>query len=169
MTQATRLHFTDKTLFVRDTAGQYHIAPSDLVVEECRRRLDKQCAAEPLTSPGKAAAWCMAKLSPLEHEVFACIFLDSQNRAIAFSRLFRGTIDGASVYPREVVKAALNKNATAVMLAHNHPSGNVVPSDADRHITQRLKQALSMVDVKVLDHFIVGGGQWYSFAEHGLL
>ncbi len=169
MNTATRPTILDKTLFVRDSAGQYHIAPSDLVIEECRRRLDKQCANKLLDSPEKAADWCMAKLSPLEHEVFACIFLDTQHRVIAFSRLFRGTIDAASVYLREVVKAALVKNATAVIFCHNHPSGNPSPSEADKAITQRLKQALALVDVKVLDHFIVGGGQWHSFAQTGLL
>jgi DNA repair protein RadC len=169
MKHATHLNLTDRTLFVRDAAGQYHIAPSDLVIEECLRRLDKQFINEPLDSPKKAGDWCVAKLSPLDHEVFACIFLDNQHRVIAFSRLFRGTIDGASVYPREVVKAALNKNAAAVIMTHNHPSGMCEPSEADKAITQRLKQALALVEIRTLDHFIVGGGQWYSLAEHGLI
>lgn len=169
MAQATQPHFTDKTLFVRDTAGRYHIAPTEWVVEECRRRLDQQLACEPLNDPKKAGDWCMSRLSPLEHEVFACMLLDNQHRVIEFVHMFRGTIDGASVHPREVVKAALNRNAAAVMLAHNHPSGNTEPSEADKAVTRILVKALATVEVKVLDHFVVGGGQWYSFAEHGLL
>jgi DNA repair protein RadC len=104
------------------------------------------------------------------HEVFGCLWLDNQHRVLEFEELFHGTIDGASVYPREVVRAALRLNAAAVIFAHNHPSGVAEPSEADRMITQRLKQALNLIDIRVLDHFIVGDGdQAYSFAEHGLL
>jgi DNA repair protein RadC len=169
MAQDKRLTVIDKTLFVRDSAGQYHIAPTDLVVEECRRRLDKKYASEPMDSPQKMVDWCMARLSPLEHEVFACIFLSSDLRVIAFSRMFRGTIDSASVHPREVVKAALGNNAAAAIFAHNHPSGEALPSEADKAITRTLKQALALVEVKVLDHIIVGGSRWCSFALAGLL
>jgi DNA repair protein RadC len=108
------------------------------------------------------------KLAPYEHEVFVCLFLDNQHRVIACDELFRGTIDGASVYPREVVKAALQYNAAALIMAHNHPSGISDPSQADRVITEKLKEALALIDVRVLDHFIVGENV-YSFAEHGLL
>ena len=101
--------------------------------------------------------------------MFACLFLDNQHRVILLEELFRGTIDGASVYPREVVKQALYHNAAAVIFAHNHPSGISEPSQADKHITEKLKQALSLFDIRVLDHFIIGDGQPYSFAEHGLL
>ena len=95
--------------------------------------------------------------------------MDNQHRVLEFSELFRGTIDGASVYPREVVKTALSKNAAAVIFAHNHPSGLAQPSEADRAITNRLRSALNVVDIRVLDHFIVGAEEIYSFAEHGLL
>jgi DNA repair protein RadC len=101
--------------------------------------------------------------------VFACLFLDNQNRVIQLIELFRGTIDSTSVYPREVAKQALHHNAAAVIFAHNHPSGIAEPSLADKHITEKLKQALALFDIRVLDHFIIGDGQPYSFAEHGLI
>ena len=121
-----------------------------------------------LTSPALAKDAIQLRLAGLAHEVFACLFLDNQHRVIKFEEMFRGTIDGASVYPREVVKAALACNAAAVMFAHNHPSGVADPSEADKHITRRLKEALAMVDIRVLDHFVVGD-VIYSFAEQGLL
>ena len=104
-----------------------------------------------------------------EHEVFAALFLDSQHRLIEYVELFRGTIDQASVYPREVVKEALRLNAAAVVFSHNHPSGSPEPSQADRVLTQRLKEALALVDVRTLDHIVVGGAVTTSFAECGLL
>jgi DNA repair protein RadC len=113
--------------------------------------------------------YLLCRLRGYAHEVFACLFLDNQHRVIAFEELFRGTIDGASVYPREVVKKALAANSAAVIFAHNHPSGVAEPSEADKHITQRLRQALGLIDVRVLDHFIVGEGRPFSFAEHGLI
>ncbi|MBL1321304.1 MAG: DNA repair protein RadC [Methylophaga sp.] len=118
---------------------------------------------------------CVAKdylithFSNREHEVFSCLFLDNQHRLIAFEELFRGTIDGANVYPREVVKRALQLNAAAVIFAHNHPSGFTEPSQADKSITSRLQHALGVVDIGVLDHIIVGGGSAYSFSKHGLI
>jgi DNA repair protein RadC len=110
-----------------------------------------------------------AKLRHEPHEVFACLFLDNRHRIIFFEELFQGTIDGASVHPRQVVKRALYHNAAAIILAHNHPSGIAEPSRADEQITSRLKEALSLIDVRVLDHFIIGDGQIFSFAERGLL
>jgi DNA repair protein RadC len=104
-----------------------------------------------------------------EHEVFVMLFLDAQNRVIDAEELFRGTLTQTSVYPREIVKSALRQNAAAVMFAHNHPSGVAEPSHADELLTQALKQALALVDVKVLDHFIVAGASILSFAERGLL
>jgi DNA repair protein RadC len=101
--------------------------------------------------------------------VFCCLYLDSQHRVIAFEELFEGTLNAASVYPREVVQAALQRGAAAVILAHNHPSGVSEPSQADLWITERLSQALELVDIKVLDHMIVGEGAALSFAEQGLL
>ncbi|MDP3839076.1 MAG: DNA repair protein RadC [Methylococcales bacterium] len=122
-----------------------------------------------LTSPDITRAYLSAQLRGYSYEVFACLFLDNQHRVIQLDELFRGTIDGASVYPREVVKKALHHNAAAVIFAHNHPSGITEPSTADKHITEKLKQALALFDIRVLDHFIIGDGQPYSFAEHGLL
>ena len=102
-------------------------------------------------------------------EVFACLYLDNRHRVLHFEELFRGTIDGASVHPREVVKAALHRNAAAVILAHNHPSGVAEPSAADRQITERLKSALQLVEIRVLDHLVVGDQDCVSFAERGWL
>ncbi len=122
-----------------------------------------------LTNPRATKEFMRMRLRDLPHEVFCCIYLDNRNRVIAFDELFRGTIDGASVHPREVVKEALARNASAVILAHNHPSGVAEPSQADELITRRLKQALALVDIRVLDHLIVGDGVCESFAERGLL
>ncbi len=121
-----------------------------------------------LTSPSSTSDYLMAQLKDYQHEVFACLFLDNQHSVIKFEEMFRGTIDGASVYPREIVKKALSYNAAAVIFAHNHPSGNSEPSQADKQITQKLKQALSLFDIRVLDHFIIGEGS-FSFASHGLI
>ena len=122
-----------------------------------------------LTSPEITRAYLSAQLRGYSYEVFACLFLDNQHRVIKLDELFRGTIDGASVYPREVVKQALYHNAAAVIFAHNHPSGITEPSLADKQITEKLKQALILFDIRVLDHFIIGDGEPYSFAEHGHL
>jgi DNA repair protein RadC len=109
------------------------------------------------------------RFAGLEHEVFCCLYLDNRNRVIACEELFRGTIDGASVHPRAVVKRALIHNAAAIILAHNHPSGVAEPSQADELITRRLKQALALVDIRVLDHLIVADAVVESMAERGLL
>ena len=122
-----------------------------------------------LTSPEITKAYLSAQLRGYSYEVFACLFLDNQHRVIQLDELFKGTIDGASVYPREVVKQALHYNAAAVIFAHNHPSGISLPSQADKQITEKLKQALALFDIRVLDHFIIGDGEPYSFAEHGQL
>ena len=122
-----------------------------------------------LTSPEITKAYLSAQLRGYSYEVFACLFLDNQHRVIKLDELFRGTIDGASVYPREVVKQALYHNAAAVIFAHNHPSGITLPSQSDKQITEKLKQALALFDIRVLDHFIIGDGDPYSFAEHGLM
>ena len=122
-----------------------------------------------LTSPEITRAYLSAQLRGYSYEVFACLFLDNQHRVIILEELFRGTIDGASVYPREVVKQALHHNAAAVIFAHNHPSGITEPSQADKQITEKLKKALELFDIRVLDHFIIGDGDPYSFAEHGLI
>lgn len=122
-----------------------------------------------LNSPSAVREYLRLLLSPLEHEVFFCLFLDAQNRMIEAEELFRGTLTQTSVYPREVVKRALFHNCGAVIFAHNHPSGIAEPSHADETLTQALKQALALVDVRVLDHFIVAGSSVLSFAERGLI
>ena len=122
-----------------------------------------------LTSPSVTRDYLMTRLAEREYEVFCVIHLDNRHRVIEIQELFRGTVDGASVYPREVVKEALDHNASAVILAHNHPSSVCEPSHADRMITTRLREALAMVDIRVLDHFIVGGPDVLSFSERGLL
>jgi DNA repair protein RadC len=122
-----------------------------------------------LTSATKTRDYLTRELRGYGHEVFGCLFLDSQHRVIVFEELFHGTLDGASVYPRQVAVRALKHNAAALILAHNHPSGEANPSTADKQITNRLKQALDLFDIAILDHFIIGDGQAFSFAEHGLI
>ncbi len=124
---------------------------------------------EAITDPGTTRRFLKSKLRGYAREVFACLFMDNQHRLIKYEELFFGTIDGASVHPREVVKHALKHNAAAVIFAHNHPSGVAEPSQADQRITDRLKSALLLVDVRVLDHMIVGDKEVLSFAERGLL
>lgn len=120
-----------------------------------------------MSSPADTKAFLRLHIGALEHEVFSCLFMDTKNRLIDYSELFRGTLTHTSVYPREIVKVAINHNAAAVIFAHNHPSGEKEPSNADRLLTTTLKQALAMIDVRVLDHIIVAGTDTYSFAEHG--
>lgn len=122
-----------------------------------------------IRSPADTESFLMARLRHLQHELFCCIYLDNRHRVIHFSELFRGTIDGTSVYPREVVKEALRLNAAAVIAAHNHPSGVAEPSQADERITRRLKSALELVDIRLLDHLIVGDGRCSSLASRGLV
>lgn len=124
---------------------------------------------ETLSDPGQAGAYFSRKLRPLPHEVFACLFLDTRHRVIAYEELFRGTLDGSEVHPREVARRCLAHNAAAVLFGHNHPSGNPEPSAADRAVTARLKQALALIEVRVLDHFIVGDGEATSMAQRGWL
>ncbi len=124
---------------------------------------------EAVTDPGSTRRFLRSRLGPYQREVFACMFLDNQHRLITYEELFFGTIDGASVHPREVVKRALETNAAAVIFAHNHPSGVAEPSSADQRITGKLMSALRLIDVRVLDHMIVGESGVTSFAERGLL
>jgi len=139
-------------------------------LELAKRVLESDLKREAgLTEPRLAAAYLRARLVGYPYEVFACLFLDNRHRVIAFEELFRGTIDGASVYPREVVRRAIAHNAAALILAHNHPSGVNEPSRADLAITRRLIDALALIDVRVLDHLIIGDGAPVSFAERGLL
>lgn len=120
-----------------------------------------------LSSPGDTRAFLIAQLRDRPYEVFCCLFLDNRHRLIRFEELFRGTIDGATVHPREVLRQALAHNAAAVILAHNHPSGVAEPSQADEMITRRLKEALSLVDIRLLDHLVVAGADAVSLAEQG--
>ncbi len=126
-------------------------------------------ATDTLADPNAVKDYLRLKLAPKDHEVFAVVFLDAQNRVIECEEMFRGTLTQTSVYPREVVKAALVHNAAAVILAHNHPSGSATPSRADEMLTQTLKQALALVDVRVLDHLVVTAGEVLSLAERGLM
>jgi len=140
------------------------------VLEMARRALSQRLKErEAFHTPGAVKQYLQLQLAHKSHEVFAVLFLDNQNRMLAMEELFRGTLSQTSVYPREVVLRALHHQAAAVVLSHNHPSGSVQPSRADEHLTQTLKAALALVDVRVLDHIIVGQGQALSMAEQGLL
>ncbi|WP_428422851.1 RadC family protein [Methylibium sp.] len=140
------------------------------VLEIARRTLAARLSDKPVfDSPQTVKDYLQLQLASKPHEVFAVLFLDTQHRLLAFEELFRGTLGQASVYPREVVKRALALNAAAAILAHNHPSGVAEPSRADEALTQTLKSALALVDVRVLDHFVVARGSVVSFAERGLL
>ena len=134
-----------------------------------RYLLENLNRGDAISDPGETRRFLTGKLRRYSREVFACLYLDNQHRLIKFEELFHGTIDGASVHAREVVKSALDHNAAAVIFAHNHPSGLAEPSQADRRITDRLKSALLLVDIRVLDHMIVGDGEVISFAERGYL
>ncbi len=151
--------------------GPAKAAQLTAVLELARRGLREEMRQRPaLSSPGAVRDWLRLALAPLQHEVFLALWLDAQNRLIATDELFRGTLTQTSVYPREVVKQALARNAAAVILAHNHPSGLSEPSSADELLTRSLKQALALVDVRLVDHFIVAGmTPPLSFAERGLL
>ena len=162
-------------LFGADLSGVRGLGPAkraqfEAVIELARRSIaeglkDKSA----LTSPGAVRDYLRLALGGRQHEVFVCLWLDAQHRVIDFEEPFRGTLTQTSVYPREIVKAALARNAAAAIFAPNHPSGAAQPSQADELLTRNLKEALALVEVKVLDHFIVAGNQAISFAERGLL
>lgn len=150
--------------------GPAKYAQLQAVLEMARRHLwERLQRGDPLGSPEETRRFLLARLRDYPHEVFACLLLDNRHRVIAFEELFRGTIDAASVYPREVVKLALTRNAAALIVAHNHPSGVAEPSRADELLTRRLRDALALVDIRLLDHFVIGDGEAVSFAERGLL
>jgi DNA repair protein RadC len=150
--------------------GPAKFAQLQAVLELARRALGEELqAGVTLSSPETVRQYLQLHLGHKRHETFAVLFLDVKNRLIATEELFQGTLTHASVYPREVVKAALRHNAAHLILAHNHPSGNAEPSAADHALTHSLKQALALVDVKILDHFVVAGNDVHSFAEHGKL
>ena len=150
--------------------GPAKYAQLQAVLEMARRHLGESLQrGHPLTDPAATRSYLISRLRDLPQEVFCCLYLDNRHRVIAFEELFHGTLDGASVHPREVLRQALACNAAALIFAHNHPSGVAEPSDADRRLTRRLKDALALVDIRVLDHFVVGDGEAVSFAERGLL
>ena len=150
--------------------GPARYAILNAAVELARRHFREALRlGPPLTAPEATRTFLLAQLRDRPYEVFCCLYLDNRHRLIAFEELFRGTIDRAGVHPREVLRQTLLHNAAAVILAHNHPSGVLEPSQADELITRRLREALALVDVRVLDHFIIGDGHCYSFSEHGLL
>ncbi|MDO8941063.1 MAG: DNA repair protein RadC [Methylicorpusculum sp.] len=156
-------------LYIQDSTGNFYPAAKNQIIAEAISIYDNHFAqGVALTTPDQSRAYFKIKLGNLEHEVFSCLFLTNQHQIIVYEEMFRGTIDSASVYPREVVKTALERNAAAVILAHNHPSGISEPSCADQAITEKLKAALALIDVRVLDHLIIGR-TIYSFAEHGRL
>lgn len=167
----TRLFAAARTEFDRFPGlGPAKYAQLQAVLEMARRALAEEMrAGDALSSPAAVRDFLRLRLQGLAHEVFMAVYLDAQNRVLAAEELFRGTLTQTSVYPREVVKRALAHNAGGVILAHNHPSGVAEPSQADRWLTDQLKHALALVDVKVLDHFIVAGGSGVSFAERGWL
>lgn len=150
--------------------GTAKYAQSQAVMEIARRYLAERLKrGSALESPRAVRDFLSAQLRHEPHEIFGCLFLDSKHRVIVFEPLFYGTIDGAAVYPRQVIKRALHHNAAALILCHNHPSGIAEPSDADVQLTHRLQQALAFIDVRVLDHFVVGDGEPVSLMERGLL
>ena len=159
-------------LYVRDAHGVYAFsrhATGDEIIALAGKILSRRFRkGEALGSPGDTARYLQHKLRGQEREVFCCLFLDTRNRVIAFDEMFYGTIDGASVHPREIVKRALQRNAAALIVAHNHPSGVSEPSQADRALTRRLREAVELIDVRLLDHFVIGEAV-VSFADRGWL
>jgi DNA repair protein RadC len=157
-------------LLVRDCDGQYRAARAEEVLQHARQLLANHVRrGAAMCSPQAVKDYLRLEIGLLEHEMFTVLFLDAQHRLIESQEMFRGTVTQTSVYPREVVKEALRLNAAAVILSHNHPSGVAEPSRADEHLTQTLKSALALVDVRVLDHLVVSAAEVVSFAERGLL
>ena len=159
-----------KNLWIHNEHGVPRVATPAEVLQVAREIMSRKIRRGTLmTSPQLVKEFLTQKLGTFEHESFCVLFLDSRHRLIEYVELFRGTIDGANVYPREVVKLALAKNAAALVVAHPHPSGIAEPSHADELITQRLKEALSLVDIRLLDHVIIAGGVAVSLAERGAI
>src|ERR1700688_191657 len=158
------------TLLVQEAAGAIRPATSEEILSAARAILSRTVRrGVSLESPRAVRDYLSVTLGNRPYEVFGVIYVDNRHRLIEWHELFRGTIDGASVYPREVVKEALARNAAACILVHNHPSGVAEPSQADELITRRVKEALALVEIRVLDHLVVGGGELVSMAERGLL
>jgi DNA repair protein RadC len=157
-------------LYVLGELNELRPATASEIIAAARRAMTHRVRrGTAMDSPRAVREFLAIKLGSLEHELFAVLLLDNRHRLIDYIELFRGTIDGASVHPREVVKLALARNAAALVLAHPHPSGAAEPSHADELITRRLREALALVDIRVLDHIIIAGGEAMSFAERGLI
>jgi DNA repair protein RadC len=164
------LHASNAELLGCQGIGKARLTALRALPELARRYFAESLpCGESIRSPSDTESFLKARIQHLDHELFCCLYLDNRHRVLRFDELFRGTIDGTSVYPREVVKEALGVNAAAVILAHNHPSGVAEPSQADERITKRLKAALELVDIRLLDHLIVGEGKATSLASRGLL
>ncbi len=164
-------NYFNTPMLIRDAEGEYRLATGDEVLSAARQVLGHRVrrGTDVLSSPLAVRDFLRVKLGSLEHEVFAVLLLDTQHRLVRYVELFRGTLSQTSVYPREIVKIGLQHNAAAMIFAHNHPSGVPEQSRADELLTQSLKQALALVDVRVLDHFVVAGAEILSFAERGPL
>jgi DNA repair protein RadC len=157
-------------LFVAEPSGRYVPAPDGAVIRAAAEAVTRALHRGPsFSSPAAARKLLPALLGPLQHEEFCIAHLDAQARLIDFERLFRGTVDGASVHPREVVRSAIAHNSVSIVLVHNHPSGSPEPSEADKIITIRIRQALQLVDIRVLDHFLVAGGELVSLTDRGII
>jgi DNA repair protein RadC len=164
------LNADERAVAAEKGIGKARLAVLKAIPELAKRYFEQTLpAGQAIRSPTDTEAFLMARLRDLPHELFCCIYLDNRHRIIGFEELFRGTIDGTGVYPREVVKQALAVNAAAVILAHNHPSGVAEPSQADERITRRLKSALELVDIRLLDHLVIGDGASTSLASRGML
>ncbi len=164
------LHTEYRFLAAEQGLGNVRLCILQAIPELARRYYEQSLpVGHTIRSPADTEAFLMARLRDLPHELFCCLYLDNRHRVLAFEELFRGTIDGTSVYPREVVKQALKVNAAAIILAHNHPSGTAEPSQADERITRRVKSALELLDIRLLDHLVVGDGTCTSLASRGLI
>jgi len=164
------LHAERRLLAREKGVGNARLAVLQALPELARRYFEETLPlGEAIRSPADTETFLMARLRDRPHEVFCCLYLDNRHRVLLFEEMFRGTIDGTSVYPREVVKQALAVNAAAVILAHNHPSGVAEPSQADERITRRVRSALNLVDIRLLDHLIIGDGTSTSLASRGML
>ncbi len=164
------LHADEESLLAMHGVGVSRAAIIRALPELARRYYEATLpAGETIRSPRDTEDFLRSRVHGLGHEVFCCLFLDNRHRVLRFDEMFRGTIDGTGVYPREVVKEALAVNAAAIILAHNHPSGVAEPSQADERITKRLQSALGLVDIRLLDHLIIGDGEVISMASRGLL
>lgn len=164
------LQACDRELLAEPGIGAARLAMLRAIRELAKRYFEASLpSGQAIRSPADTEAFLTARLRDLPHELFCCLYLDNRHRIICFEELFRGTIDGTSVYPREVVKQSLSVNAAAIILAHNHPSGVTEPSQADERITRRIKAALDLVDIRLLDHLIIGDGGSTSLASRGLI